>query len=185
MQKTVFLGGKNISYTLKRFSRSRCVRFSVSRERALLVTAPKRVPVYLIEGALQRQQEWIFRAFEKIKEYPKAKTFGSYKTHKEKARALSAARLRYWNRYYGFSWKRVSIRDQRTRWGSCSRKGNLNFSWKIAVLPEDLADYVIVHELCHLKEFNHSKKFWALVSKAIPDHAERRARLRDLHVRSS
>jgi predicted metal-dependent hydrolase len=178
MRKTVLLGGKNISYTLKRFSRQKCVRFSVSREKALLVTAPKRTPLYWIEGVLVKQQEWILRAFDSFKNEPSYRQIGSYKTHKEKARSLISERLIHWNQFYNFQYGRISIRNQKTRWGSCSRKGNLNFSWKLAVLPEDLADYVIVHELCHLKEFNHSAKFWGLVAKTIPDYKKRRNELR-------
>jgi len=66
----------------------------------------------------------------------------------------------------------------RSRWGSCSVSGNLNFNYKLIHLPEDIAEYIVAHELCHLAEFNHSKKFWELVSKTIPDHKLRRKRLK-------
>ncbi len=77
-------------------------------------------------------------------------------------------KLAYWNQLYGFRWRRVAIRNQRTCWGSCSSAKNLNFNYKIAFLPARLQDYLIVHELCHLKEFNHSPAFWALVARALP-----------------
>jgi predicted metal-dependent hydrolase len=102
----------------------------------------------------------------------------SYAKHKERARALAHARLAYFNAHYGFSWGRVAIKNHTSRWGSCSRKGNLNFSYQIALLPEALADYIIVHELCHLGEFNHSPRFWALVARACPNHKELRRALR-------
>jgi len=73
---------------------------------------------------------------------------------------------------YNFKINRISIKNTKSRWGSCSKKGNLNFSYKIALLSKDLADYVIVHELCHLGEFNHSKRFWKLVSLTIPNYLE-------------
>ena len=101
--------------------------------------------------------------------------------HKEAARGIAHARLEHFARFYAaltpphiFTYCRVSIRNQRTRWGSCSRKGNLNFSYKLALLPPRLADYLIVHALCHPGQFNHSPAFWALVALAIPDYRPRR-----------
>ena len=75
---------------------------------------------------------------------------------------------------------RIAIRNQKSRWGSCSKKGNLNFNYKILFLPPDIVDYIIVHELCHLRQFDHSPKFWALVGETIPNYQQLRARLRAL-----
>lgn len=88
---------------------------------------------------------------------------------KEEARIFVKNRLAYFNQFYQFPIKRVAIKNQKTRWGSCSSKGNLNFNYKVKYLPAAFADYIIVHELCHLQELNHSKKFWALVAKTVPD----------------
>ncbi len=101
-----------------------------------------------------------------------------YYEHKNEALIFISKKLEKFNKYYNFKYNRISIRNQRTRWGSCSRKGNLNFSYKILFLPEHLSDYIIVHEICHLKEFNHSKNFWNLVAKTIPDYLEKRRELR-------
>ena len=98
--------------------------------------------------------------------------------NKELARSLVNAKIEHFNQTYGFMVKRVSIRNQRSRWGSCSKKGNLNFNYRLVLLPPLVADYIIVHELCHLGEFNHSKKFWALVAKAIPNHKQLKKDLR-------
>jgi predicted metal-dependent hydrolase len=95
-----------------------------------------------------------------------------YLKNKERVRGLVGEKLKYYNKFYNLSWQKVSIRNQKKRWGSCSRKGNLNFNYKIIFLPPRFADYIIVHELCHLKEFNHSKNFWRLVSKIFPDYRE-------------
>ena len=121
-----------------------------------------------------------------------------YKAHKETARALVVGKVARWNAHYaslGHAFAggaaasvtaasprvgRVAIRNQRSRWGSCSKQGNLNFNYKIALLPDALADYIVVHELCHLGEFNHSQAFWDLVAVAVPDHRERRAELRQI-----
>jgi predicted metal-dependent hydrolase len=181
-QKTVVLGNVQIPYTLKRHPRSKGVRLSVSGERALIVTAPRWVPNYFIERAVREKEAWILKTFSYFAGLPKTPSRADrrflYEKHKEAARDLVVRRLEYFNRFYGLSWDRISIRDQKTRWGSCSKKKNLNFHYKLALVPEELADYVVVHELCHLKEFNHSKKFWELVARTIPDHQEKRGRLR-------
>jgi predicted metal-dependent hydrolase len=91
-------------------------------------------------------------------------------TYKHSAFNLVHQRIAYFNNYYQFNIHRITIKNQKTRWGSCSKKGNLNFNYKIALLPQYLCDYVIVHELCHLGEFNHSQRFWKLVSWTIPHY---------------
>jgi predicted metal-dependent hydrolase len=105
-----------------------------------------------------------------------------YLLHKEQARILVKSRLEYFNLYYKFPIKKIFIKNQRSRWGSCSSKGNLNFNYKIALLPPELADYLVVHELCHLGEFNHSSAFWALVAETLPDWENRRAALKKIHI---
>ena len=103
-----------------------------------------------------------------------------YLAHKERARLLVHARLEHFNRTYGYVYGRIAIRNTKSRWGSCSKSGNLNFSYKLFLLPPVLADYVIVHELCHLGEFNHSKRFWSLISKTIPDYVLKRRELKKI-----
>ena len=96
-----------------------------------------------------------------------------YLDHKEQARELVLARLQYFNQHYGLAWNRVAIRNQRRCWGSCSSQKNLNFSYKLLLLPPMLSDYIVVHELCHLQEMNHGPIFWSLVAETIPDYKER------------
>jgi len=91
---------------------------------------------------------------------------------REVARIFVENRISYFNKFYNFKINRIAIKNTKTRWGSCSSKGNLNFNYKIIYLKPELADYLIVHELCHLGELNHSRRFWALVSKTIPDYAK-------------
>ncbi len=98
--------------------------------------------------------------------------------HRELARAIVHQKLAQWNEYYKLPLRKVFIKNQKTRWGSCSSRGNLNFSYRIVYLPEELQDYLIVHELCHLKQFNHSKAFWDLVGETIPDYKIRRSELK-------
>lgn len=72
----------------------------------------------------------------------------------------------------GLAFSAIAIRDQQTRWGSCSRRGTLSFNWRLAIAPSDVREYVVVHELCHLRELNHSKAFWQLVATASPGWEE-------------
>ena len=83
----------------------------------------------------------------------------------------------------GLSFTRLCIRGQKTRWGSCSRRGNLSLNWKLMMAPEPVIDYVIIHELCHLKQMNHSKRFWKLVEKFCPDFRSYRKWLKDNEIR--
>jgi len=73
----------------------------------------------------------------------------------------------------------VRFKNQKTRWGSCSQKGNLNFNWKLVMAPMHIVDYLVVHELCHLRQMNHSKEFWKLVGSQIPDYKKRRKWLKE------
>lgn len=92
---------------------------------------------------------------------------------KARAKKIIQERLRHFNQEYSFVFERVAVKDLRSRWGSCSSKKNLNFHYKLLFLPVELLDYVVVHELCHLVEMNHSYKFWQLVGKTIPDYKKR------------
>ena len=107
----------------------------------------------------------------------------NYELQKEKTRGIVISRLLHFNQYYNFKYNRVAIRDQKSRWGSCSSKLNLNFNYRVGLLPEYLMDYVIVHELCHLAEMNHGAKFWELVSEVIPDYNARREGLKKIDIR--
>lgn len=108
-----------------------------------------------------------------------------YLAHKEMARELTLARLSHFNAHYNFTYNRVAIRNQRTCWGSCSALGNLNFSYKILFLPSHLQDYIIVHELCHLRELNHSNRFWDLVREQVPAFEVHRKELRSIEKQFS
>ncbi len=88
---------------------------------------------------------------------------------KREARGDIAARVAFHARAMGFEPKRISVRDQASRWGSCSSSGNLSFSWRLILMPRDVLDYVAAHEVAHLGEMNHSPQFWALVARTVSD----------------
>ncbi len=108
-----------------------------------------------------------------------------YIANKEAARAIVTERVRHFLVHYGARHSivvgKIAIRNQKSRWGSCSKKGNLNFNYKLVFLPPEVRDYIIVHEICHIKEFNHSRNFWALVAETIPDWRAMRKKLRALN----
>lgn len=98
---------------------------------------------------------------------------------RKKAKEIIAARVKHWAQVLDLEYKRVFVKDQRTLWGSCSGRKNLNFNWRLAAAPLEALDYVVIHELCHLREMNHSKRFWDLVRASCPDYRARRKWLRD------
>ena len=104
----------------------------------------------------------------------------AYLKHRDDALKIAIAKANHFNNLYNFQFKKISIRNQKTRWGSCSKAGNLNFNFKIIFLPSHISDYIVIHELCHLKEMNHSKKFWNLVEKLLPNYLEIKKELRNI-----
>ena len=92
--------------------------------------------------------------------------------------AFFRSRCEHWAPILGVSFNRVSVKDQRSLWGSCTRAGNLNFSWRLALAPDSVLDYLVVHELAHRAQMNHSRRFWEVVEKACPGHRTHRRWLR-------
>ena len=161
-------------FTLRRSRRAHSVRMAVYCDGTVTVTAPPFIPKILINHFVSKHTEWIAKKVQQVQTRPRLYTTrGNRKefiAHREHALVLAQERLQHFNASYNFSYKKITIRNQKTRWGSCSKKGNLSFNYKVALLPPHLADYIIVHELCHLGAFNHSEKFWGLVAQTIPDY---------------
>lgn len=179
----------NIAYTLKHSARARRLRITVRCDASVVVTAPYFFSQNKIEKFLADKADWVLNKISFFKNLnplvlPKPNRIGAqeYRSLKAQAKILVREKIAKVNQIYNFSFNRVSIKKQRSRWGSCSRKGNLNFNYKIVHLPEELAEYIVAHELCHLKELNHSARFWALVAKAVPDHKIRRKKLKSIFI---
>jgi predicted metal-dependent hydrolase len=162
-------------YTYKKSSRSRHIRITIKPTREVIVTVPRWVSLRAVERFVKTKEPWIqqkiqeFRAHKKHNKLPRLSE-RDYKEHKARARQIITARVDYFGTELGLEYNRIAIRNQSTRWGSCSSKNNLNFNYKLVFLPDELRDYVIVHELCHLREMNHSSRFWALVEDILPDY---------------
>ncbi len=166
-------------------SRRKTISIEINEKAQLLVRAPMRVPKYEIEKFLVEKDSWI-RKHVKMAEERMAKAgtiepIGRWELRdlKEEALKVIPVRVSYYAGIIGVTYGHITIRNQKTLWGSCSRKGNLNFNCMLMKAPEHVRDYVIVHELCHRKEMNHSKKFWALVEEVIPDYRQCRKWLRE------
>lgn len=101
------------------------------------------------------------------------------KRYKNAARARFEVRTAYYHAITGGHYTSITIRDQKTRWGSCSSRGTLSFNYRLIFAPPKILDYVVVHELCHLTHMNHSKEFWNMVSSVMPDYKECKAWLKE------
>ena len=145
----------------------------------VIVRAPRFMPETTIQKFVREKSTWIQKHQSRMRHIvPLPGGRKSYLTQKERARALVQERVVHWNKQYGFSYGRISIKNTKHTWGSCSKRGNLNFNFAVVFLPPELVDYVIVHELCHLKEHNHSVAFWNLVAQAMPNYMVLRRALR-------
>lgn len=172
----------DLAYTIKTHARARGVKITIKSDGSVVVTKSRRVSDIKVKELVDAKRAWILEMQNKMHARPKKllahlNTVDHYKEHKEAARLFVQQKVAQWNALYNFRIGAISIRNQSTRWGSCSRVGNLNFNYKIIFLPEALADYLVVHELAHLQQMNHGPRFWALVEKAIPDYLAKRKEL--------
>ncbi|MCE9585256.1 M48 family metallopeptidase [Candidatus Nomurabacteria bacterium] len=167
-----------LNYRVRNTVRGRKVLISVGADGAVYVSKGARVSLGSVEKIMREKWDWVQSKIAEQKAKPQKIlahcSIKDFSENKERARELASGRLEHFNNFYKFNFKKVYIRNQKSRWGSCSGKGNLNFNYKIVFLPAELADYIIVHELCHLKEMNHSARFWALVAQQISDHKQKR-----------
>ncbi len=170
MKKSIRTHGRTISYAVRKSARAKHVRISVNCDGIVLVTRPVDVSFARIEEIVLRRVSWIIGKIEFFKRFgvQSQSSNAGYVSASADVLALVQSRIEYYNASYGFTYNKIAIRNQRTRWGSCSKKGNLNFNYRMGRLAPELIDYIVVHELCHLAEMNHSKNYWKLVERAIP-----------------
>lgn len=168
-------------------SNRKTVAIQVNSDLSVTVRAPRSASEKDIEEILKKKEAWISKHIEKIKKTKERLEAGpTEKLTREKVIALAEealkvipARVEYFARVIGVTYGKITIRNQKTRWGSCSSKGNLNFNCLLMLAPPEVLDYVVVHELCHRKQMNHSKAFWSEVEKVLPDYKEARKWLKE------
>ena len=182
MEKRITLKNKEISYTIRKSKRARKIRLTVYCDGAIVVTTPFDLKESIAEKFVREKFQWLISKLSSFKQF-EGKTIVRYShedylKYKEKAYNLVESRIKYFSKIYKFKYNKINIKNQKTRWGSCSEKGNLNFNYKIALLPPLISDYLIVHELSHLKELNHSQRFWKLVEETIPNYRSIRGELK-------
>ena len=167
---------EHFTYELIRAKR-RSMSLKVDLDGKITVRAPYRTSVQTADWFVEGHRDWIevrLKAGARIMAERPSYTDRERAEGRKQAAEVIKARCRYCAPVMGVSYGTVTIREQKTRWGSCSAKGNLNFNWKLVLMPPEILDYVVVHELAHRIQMNHSAAFWAEVGKILPDYKERR-----------
>jgi predicted metal-dependent hydrolase len=171
---------EKIPYQIIRSAR-KTVAIQITPEGRVLVRCPRRMAIRDVERFVQSKAAWIQKHLARTSEAQSLPKFSleEIQALAETARKVIPERVAYFGEKMGISYGSVTIRCQHTRWGSCSSKGNLNFNCLLMLAPPEVIDYVIVHELCHRLEMNHSQQFWGEVEKVMPDYRERKCWLKD------
>lgn len=162
-----------MQYTIRKSTRAKRARITIDPHGRVIVVAPQKMNEKVIAQFIDQQKGWIEKNLLLLKQRKKRYLDSSpegFIEHKKKAYAIIKERVDYFCAVYDCSYNTISIKNQKTRWGSCSKQKNLYFRYSIIFLPDALRDYVIIHEVCHLRELNHSPRFWTLVAKTIPDY---------------
>ena len=171
--------GLTVQYSIIRSDR-KTIAIQIQPDGKVLVRAPKRMRMEEIKRFVESKAEWIEKHLLNRTTFNQEKlTDQEMKMLREKARAVVTEKVQYYAPLIGVTYNQIAIRAQHTRWGSCSSKGNLNFNCLLALVPPEVLDYVVVHELCHRKELNHSERFWNEVTKILPDYKVRKKWLKD------
>ena len=187
------INGVVIPYTLVKSSRRKTVSVQIGAGGKMTVRCPYYMGKWIVDGFLKEKQDWIYKNYLEAVQKAASDDFDSdsripsgepenptlVNKHKKYARKIFEAKVAYFQQFTGGNYTSITIRDQKTRWGSCSGRGTLSFNWRLILAPPEILDYVVVHELCHLTHMNHSKEFWSLVGSVIPDYKIRRKWLKE------
>lgn len=176
-----------IVYTRKLSRSRRSIGISISREGGVIVRAAARVPDSFIVKLLDEKRAWILEKIAYIQSLPPLVPLVSvaedYKKQKIEAMELLQRLVDEVNAHYQFSYREIVVRRMKSRWGTCSRTGKLTFNVAIMQLPEHLQRYIVVHEVCHLRYFNHGEGFWGAVAQVAPQYRACRKELRGYDLR--
>ena len=166
-------------------SRRKTLSMQVKGDGQVEIRAPLRTSDAEIRRFLETHRRWLEKHLQKAQALQQAKagvrklTAAETAELKKKAKRILPERVAYWAPLIGVRPGRIAVRCQKTRWGSCSTKGNLNFNCLLMLAPEGVIDSIVMHELCHLKHMNHSKRFYAEIEKVLPDYRQHQQWLKD------
>ena len=166
-------------------SRRKTLSMQVKGNGQVEIRAPLRTSDAEIRRFLETHRRWLEKHLQKAQALQQAKagvrklTAAETAELKKKAKRILPERVAYWAPLIGVRPGRIAVRCQKTRWGSCSTKGNLNFNCLLMLAPEGVIDSIVVHELCHLKHMNRSKRFSAEIEKVLPDYRQHQQWLKD------
>jgi predicted metal-dependent hydrolase len=177
--RLVPVGGRLVEVQVRESARARRLRIVVAPGRPPEVVVPLRTSERTIRALLDQHEGWLARQLARVREPQLSLERMTEREGRSRARGLLHELAAGEAQRLGVSFRRIAIRDQRTRWGSCSSRGTLSFNWRLVLAPLEVAEYVVVHELCHLREPNHSPRFWQLVAAARPAYREQRRWLAD------
>ncbi len=170
-------------------SRRRTLALEVREGGEVIVRAPLYSRKAEIDEFVKAHENWIITKYNLILAKQSSKPEHVFPEPEEinaeelnRIKAKFAERTAYYAGLINVTYNGITVRNQKTRWGSCSSKGNLNFNYRLYYMPEELMDYVIIHELCHRKYMNHSKEFWDEVSRYCPDYAAKRRKLKEYSI---
>ena len=162
------------------YSRRHSLALEIKTDGQVIIRAPEGISEGVLMEFVRTRQEWILKKWfdSETKRRNLAQVFPhDYEedpkleaAYRRKARERIGQRIAYFAALMGVTYGRISIRSAKTRWGSCSSEGNLNFHWKLVLMPEHVMDYVVIHELAHRKEMDHSARFYAVVAQQMPDY---------------
>lgn len=171
------------------YSRRRTLGLEVRADGRVILRAPKGLSNQAVMDFVKERQAWIVQKWfetERIRRQKAERPPRDYEQnpaleaqYRKEARRRITERAAYFAEKMGVDYGRIAIKAAKTRWGSCSAQGNLNFHWKLILMPPAILDYVVVHELAHRIEMNHSPRFWTQVERILPDYRERRRWLKE------
>ena len=169
-----------IPYTLIRSDR-RTLSLQLKTDGSLIVRCPKRYPLREVQKFVESKTPWIRENLQKLQTVQAVPPLSPKELTqlRQQAKLVFPSRAAFYAPKVGVNYGSITVRCQKTRWGSCSAQGNLNFNLLLMLAPPEVLDYVVVHELCHRKEMNHSSRFWAEVERVMPDYRVRKQWLKE------